>query len=308
MKFYHNDNLKWWAVSYEKDPTYVYVFLKGETPSNTLLEAREVEALLGHKWEEVTFSLGKPFTDCTLEDEEKEKSQEFFTVLEYEYDGLIWFYDHDDHNPNQYSATLWVTAESCRTLVEISPADFKDRKITKVRRESDGEVFSVGDVVFTVRFQGWNIFFEVHSEPYEITSLNFYTYRKGIYCTYKNQQYVSGFFLNNDIKKAYKVEDGYVCEGDTVWSYSAGIFGEIYHHQHTFLKPTHKELRPVYYKNRENMPPAQKQESQSTPPRREFNTTKEAELLAEMENKNDELLQKLMQIHNIASDTLKEEL
>src|SRR6056297_642855 len=239
MKFYHNDNLKWWAVSYEKDPTYVYVFLKGETPSNTLLEAREVEALLGHKWEEVTFSLGKPFTDCTLEDEEKEKSQEFFTVLEYEYDGLIWFYDHDDHNPNQYSATLWVTAESCRTLVEISPADFKDRKITKVRRESDGEVFSVGDVV-AVPFMGDdNVLMTIHHFTCCIVG------GKNIYDIYFKEELGSPVNISNldYIKKAYKVEDGYVCEGDTVWSYSAGIFGEIYHHQRTFLKPTHKELR-----------------------------------------------------------------
>ena len=89
MKFYYNENLKWWAVSYEKDLTYVYVFLKGENPSNTLLETREVEALLGDKWEERNFTPTKKewadafketgthvFKDWTLEDDEEQENKE----------------------------------------------------------------------------------------------------------------------------------------------------------------------------------------------------------------------------------------
>ena len=65
MKFYYNANLKWWAVSYEKDPSLTYIFLKGENPANTLISTLELEKQLGSTWEEVIFN------DCILDKEEE---------------------------------------------------------------------------------------------------------------------------------------------------------------------------------------------------------------------------------------------
>jgi hypothetical protein len=192
MKFYFNKNRNKWACSYEKDPSYLMIFLDNGNPATGLINRVGVEN--SDLWEEYGVT-------CTMKPTVAKKENKEFTVLEYTRgDGAIYtYYDNSfgaykgrwKHvNPDAW----WID----HPISETPLADFKNRKITKVRRESDGVVFSLGDVVVTFKGQ---------SKPYEITSFSIYGHPKEVCCTYKNKEYVGGFALNNNVEKVFKTEE-----------------------------------------------------------------------------------------------------
>tara|TARA_R110000803_G_scaffold35405_8_gene76616 strand:- start:7766 stop:8821 length:1056 start_codon:yes stop_codon:yes gene_type:complete len=128
--------------------------------------------------------------------EKEEQKKEEFTVLEYKLDGLTWKIKDGVVSCDEVGSIY---------SFNISIVDFteKDREITKVRRESDGEVFSVGDMISDNR--RLNLIQEFYLDI---------DFKLGLGIVLVGD---TPDISLNGIKKAYKVEDGYVCEGDTVY-------------------------------------------------------------------------------------------
>jgi len=129
-----------------------------------------------------------------------------FTVLEYK---------HDCGNGKTY---LLRNLECFSSSIK---KDFKKDTITKVRRNSDGEVFSVGDLIniphIDMKGRMWSIdCFSVEFDGVLIVGVDkLLTFNKGEHLAQLENRQTN--FKN--IKKAYEVEDGWVCEGDMVWMY-----------------------------------------------------------------------------------------
>lgn len=156
-----------------------------------------------------------------------------FTVLEYSYDGSSW--EQDPDFPESYNRIGFYTWEykikHNGVGMETPPADFKDRKILKVRRESDGEVFSVGSYVV------------------DNTTV------------YKSPMKVSEILIGNDGDPYIKAES----------------LTTKFHLKHLLNRGGSEE---------------QDLSAETKEPTRIFNSTEDAELLAEMENRIDELSNK----------------
>lgn len=135
-----------------------------------------------------------------------------FTVLEYIYCGATW--TRDDRDSKFFRRNLFASYSSNAPYpVEIPPKDFQGRKITKVKRESDGEVFSVGDVV------------KMFTRFLTIASIRYNFNRSGENALCGITTDMDYFIFNQkDQEKAYEVEDGYVCEGDDIYEKFGGEY------------------------------------------------------------------------------------
>lgn len=178
-----NDGTVWVATTFQKDPDYIKVIQKGDTPSCSLVTLSDA---LGAGWEEVTskpvrgmrlFGGGLPEGDPLLKFagsaesfvdgdlwESGEETERDFEVLEYIHRGLKL-------SRSAIFDKLYVVKDSREYTFdsEIPPSDFKDRTITKVKRLSDGVIFSVGEL---------------------------FTYTKGV-CNYGSDE-IHDFFLKDD--------------------------------------------------------------------------------------------------------------
>jgi hypothetical protein len=125
-------------------------------------------------------------------DNTMKETKEGFTVLEYKIKGDSEIYKISD------------------LTCKLSSVDFsKDLEIIKVRRESDGEVFSVGDKI------GDN---EVICTIEEFYISDMFHFGLGV-CLSDGKSDIS----LRAVKKAYPVADGCVCEGDIVYYVSDSV-------------------------------------------------------------------------------------
>lgn len=294
MKTYIHKKLGWKAVQHTT-PEYYKIYKSEEEDCYTLRSSLEIED--SDDWQKqlsddilrLKVKEGKDsgFSDGDLWDKDYSLDDVGeFTVLSYKKDGQIWFRDPVYSNRVQYGCVKVPTLEN---LIETPPADFKDREILKVRRESDGETFSVGDTVYLNNYKTVGLIDEMFLIPEYGTTIMFNI-------TFTDDGKVGNGhgsqYLLKSLKKAYKVEDGYVCEGDTVYLVEYG--DELEDIEECKFKAGWAEYPEPQVKIFKDLPNAMTfaTPAETKEPTRKFNSTEDPELLAEMENKIDELSNK----------------